>query len=123
MTYTFALVPQTYIRGLFVVQDTYDREEFKELITPHFPKRQLAHLQKTYDQELEEVQGACVFTSTQTQWLIVIFKQEPRDIRSVALHEIVHLADKLTSDRENRALFIEYAYQAFADDLDGRLAS
>lgn len=122
MSYVFALIPQTHIGGLFVVQDKHDPAEFIELAKPHLPAKLLAELRKVYE-DLDDHQGACVFTNPQTQWLIVIFKKEPRDIRSVGLHEIVHLADRLATGRENRALFIENVYMTFADDLETRLAS
>ncbi|MBU6458711.1 MAG: hypothetical protein KGQ48_14415 [Bradyrhizobium sp.] len=122
MSYVFAIIPQTYIGGLFVVQDKHDPAEFVDLATPHLPTKLLAELRKVYE-DLGDLEGACVFTNPQTQWLIVVFQKEPREIRSVGLHEIVHLADRLTVGGESRALFIEHVYMAFADHLEARLAS
>ena len=65
---------------------------------------------------------ASIFRDVQLPWIIVIFKSVPREIRGAALYEIVHLTDRTTCNHENRALFIEYVYMTFSDDLDARLA-
>jgi hypothetical protein len=123
MDYALALHPQTYVRGLIVVQKKYNTKQFLQLAKKSnvFSKKLLADIREEYD-DSSDVQGFCLTTDDQTPWLIVIFKSEPYDIRSVGLHEISHLADALARTTEGRARFIQYAYMAFSDDLDARLA-
>jgi hypothetical protein len=112
---------QTHVRGLFVVQEEFNPAQFAELAEQSsvLPKK-LLHSYCTDYEEAAEYQGVCIFRENQLPWIIVIFKSQPRDIRSTALHEIVHLADHMTCNAENRALFIEHVYMTFSDDLDAR---
>ncbi len=119
--YVLPMHLQTHVRGLFVVQATYDAAQFATLAEQSgtIPKKLLADYYTDYE-ETAEYQGASIFRDIQLPWVVVVFKSEPRDIRSTALHEIVHLADHMTCNPENRARFIEYVFMTFSDDLDVR---
>ena len=114
---TFELHLQTYVRGLFVIQPKHDLEQFSSLITASGAYH--SELCEIYRRDYEQLhcKGACVFRDHETPWLIIIFQTEIRAILSTALHEIVHLADRLTSEPENRARFIEHVYMTFADEM------
>ena len=101
----------------------FDAAQFAQLIEHSgiIPRKLMTDYCADYE-EASEYQGVSIFRDVQLPWLIVVFKSEPRDIRSTALHEIVHLADLLTCNPENRARFIEHVYMTFSDDLDVRLA-
>jgi len=119
--YVLPMHLQTHVRGLFVIQHTFDASEFAKLIEQSgiVSKKLLADYCKDYE-ELAEYQGASIFRDVQLPWIIVIFKSEPREIRGTALHETVHLADHMTCNPENRARFIEHVFMTFSDDLDLR---
>lgn len=121
--YVLPMHLQTHVRGLFVVQENFDAAQFAQLVKQSnvLPKKLLADYCTDYE-EAAEYRGLSIFRETQLPWIIVIFAVSPREIRSTALHEIVHLADHLTCNSENRARFIEHVYMTFSDDLDARLA-
>jgi hypothetical protein len=62
--------------------------------------------------ELEGCKGGCFCRDDQTPWVIVVFGSDPDRIRRTTLHEVVHLAEKLTCTRVMRARFVEHVYFA-----------
>lgn len=109
---------QIHVRRLFVIQEKFDATQFAAIAEQLgiIPKNLLADYCTDYA-DAAEYQGVSIFRDVQLLWLIVVFKSEPRDIRSTALHEVVHLADHLTCNPENRARFIEHVYITVSDDL------
>jgi hypothetical protein len=118
--FTFTLELQTYVRGLFVVQPKPDAEEFSRLIEASgaFWPSLCVDFRKDYERLMDHAKGFCAFADTQHPWLIVIFGTDRRTVLSRAVHETVHLADRFTNDKENRARFVQYVYMTFADEVE-----
>jgi hypothetical protein len=121
--FTYTMHLQTYVRGLYVVQPKPDIDEFSRLIEASgaFWPSLCDDYRKDYERLMDHAKAFCAFVNTQTAWLIVIFGEDKRTVLMRAVHETVHLADRFTDDRENRARFVEHVYITFADEVERQL--
>jgi hypothetical protein len=111
MSHKIELRLETFVCGLFIIQPQYDEADFENLIGDFLApsiKRQFADAYR----DLENSHGGCFCRDDQTPWVIVVFGSDSERIRRTTLHEVVHLAEKLTCTREMRARFVEHVYFA-----------
>jgi hypothetical protein len=111
MSHKIELRLETFVCGLFIIQPQYDEADFEKLIGDFLAPSVKRQFTQAY-RDLELSKGGCICRDDQTPWVIVAFGSDPDTIRRTTLHEVVHLAEKLTCTREMRARFVEHVYFA-----------
>jgi hypothetical protein len=97
--------------GLFVIQPAYSEEEFSQLVKNRLPAEFIVPYEKVY-RDLKDSKSGSLFCNGQSPWVIVVFGDDERLLRRLALHEIVHLAKEIMPLDGRQYMFIEQAYTA-----------
>ena len=114
MTHVHKLTLETFVWGLYIVQDAHNEAEFADAIT-ELPEATAKEYTDHYA-GLKRIKAACMTHNDNNPWVIVVFSSDPAMIRRHTLHEVVHLGHRLVPfSEETRVRFIEHVYFALTD--------
>jgi hypothetical protein len=100
-----------FVGGFFVIQPAYSEKEFEGLINNRLPAEFIVPYAKVY-RDLKDSRSGSLFCNGKSPWVIVVFGSDPRLLRRLALHEIVHLSKEIMPLDGRQFMFIERAYAA-----------
>ena len=128
MTHVHKLTLETFVWGLYIVQDAHNEAEFADAIT-ELPEATAKEYTDHYA-GLKRIKAACMTHNDNNPWVIVVFSSDPAMIRRHTLHEGDHLGHTLPPppqetrapllkdlrlSEETRVRFIEPVYFALTD--------